>query len=190
MEGDLSARRAPVLTPHGPSSPAWQRFYITLAGVPGLPQVSWRLVPKGRSVLIQAMRVVRCAFDHFNRTGSLPAAVFDRAAVTNQAAEVLGTVGTFHGHQGWLELMDEVHEAFDAVRLEPERLVGSPPDRMVVLVRLSARGRGSGLSVDTPIAIVVTIRRGRAGRLDIYREPADALAAIGLPPEAASAPAP
>jgi hypothetical protein len=48
-------------------------------------------------------------------------------------------------------------------------------------VRLSARGRGSGLSVDTPIAIVVTIRRGRAGRLDIYREPADAVAAVGLP---------
>jgi hypothetical protein len=77
--------------------------------------------------------------------------------------------------------MAEVHEAFDTVRLEPLRLVGVPPDRMVVFVRLSARGRGSGLSVDTPIAIVVTIRRGRAGRLDVYREPADAVAAVGLP---------
>jgi hypothetical protein len=190
MDREVSRQRALVLIPRRPSSPAWQRFYIALAGVPGLPQVSWRLVPKGRSVLAQAMRVVRCAFDHFNRTGSLPAAVFDRDAVTNQAAEVLGTVGTFHGHLGWLELMDEVHEAFEAVRLEPERLVGIPPDRMAVLVRLSARGRGSGLSVDTPIAIVVTIRRGRAGRLDIYREPADALAAVGLPAEAGSAPAP
>ena len=63
-----------------------------------------------------------------------------------------------------------------------------PPDRMVVFVRLSARGRGSGLSVDTPIAIVVTIRRGRAGRLDIYRDPADAVAAVGLPPAAGSPP--
>ncbi len=175
-----------ILRPHGPSSPAWQRFYIALAGVPGLPQLSWRLVPKGRAVIRQAMRVVRCAFDHFNRTGSLPAAFFDRDAVTNQAAEVLGTVGTFQGHEGWLELMAEVHEAFDAVRLEPERLVGVRPDTMVVFVRLSARGRGSGLSVDTPIAIVVTIRRGRAGRLDIYREPADAVAAVGLPPDAGS----
>jgi hypothetical protein len=173
-----------VLTPRRPSSPLWQRFYIALAGVPGLPAFSWRIVPKDRRVLRQAMRVVRCTFDYFNRTGSLPAAVFDRDAVTNQAAEVLGTVGTFHGHRGWLELMDEVHEAFDAVRLQPERLVGVPPDRMVVFVRLSARGRGSGLSVDTPIAIVVTISRGRAGRLDIYREPADAVAAVGLPPEA------
>ena len=159
----------------------WQRFYVTLAGIPGLPPLSWRLVRKGPRVLHQAMRVVRCAFDYFNRTGSLPAAVFDRDAVTNQAAEVLGTVGTFSGHGGWLELMAEVHEAFDAVRLEPERLIGIPPDTMLVLVRLSARGRGSGLSVDTPIAIVVTIRRGRAGRLDIYREPADALEAVGRP---------
>jgi ketosteroid isomerase-like protein len=179
-----------VLTPHRPTSPAWQRFYLALAGVPGLAVLSWRLVPKGRAVLIQAMRVVRCAFDHFNRTGSLPAAVFDRDAVTNQAAEVLGTVGTFHGYTGWLELMDEVHEAFDAVRLEPERLVGLVPDRMVVFVRLSARGRGSGLSVDTRIGILVTIRRGRAGRLDIYREPTDAAAALGLNPDAAFAPPP
>jgi ketosteroid isomerase-like protein len=176
--------RALVLTPRRPSSPLWQRFYIALAGIPGLPQLSWRLAPKGRAVLLQAMRVVRCTLDYFNRTGSLPAAVFDRNAVTNQAAEVLGTVGTFHGHHGWLELMAEVQEAFDAVRLEPERLVGVAPDTMVVFVRLSARGRGSGLSVDTPIAIVVTIRGGRAGRLDIYREPADAVAAVGLPPEA------
>jgi hypothetical protein len=188
MEGGISSQRTLVLTPRRPSSPGWQRFYVTLAGIPGLPQLSWRLVPKGRPVLVQAMRVVRCAFDGFNRTGSLPAAVFDREAVTNQAAEVLGTVGTFHGHQGWLELMDEVHEAFDAVRLEPERLVGVPPDRMVVFARLSARGRGSGLSVDTPIAIVVTIRRGRAGRLDIYRDPTDAVAAVGLPPAAGSPP--
>jgi ketosteroid isomerase-like protein len=189
MGSGFSAQPALVITPRGPSSPAWQRFYIALAGIPGLPELSWRLVPKGRSVLLQAMRVVRCAFDCFNRTGSLPAAVFDRDAVTNQAAEVLGTVGTFHGHQGWLELMEEVREAFDAVRLEPERLVGVAPDRMVVFVRLSARGRGSGLSVDTQIAIVVTIRRGRAGRLDIYRDPADAVAAAGLPPTAGSPPA-
>ena len=129
MEDAVSVQRALVLTPRRPSSAAWQRFYVALAGIPGLPQLSWRLVPKGPAVLIQAMRVVRCAFDHFNRTGSLPAALFDRDAVTNQAAEVLGTVGTFHGYQGWLELMDEVQEAFEAVRLEPERLVGVPgPD--------------------------------------------------------------
>src|SRR5690242_1134710 len=132
---------APVLTPRRPSSPHWQRFYVAIAGIPGLPSLAWRLVPKRRGVLRQAMRVVRCAFDYFNRTGSLPAAVFDRDAVTNQAAEVLGTVGTFRGHEGWLELMGEVHEAFDTVRLEPVRLVGVPPDRMVVFVRLSARGR-------------------------------------------------
>ncbi len=188
MEGGISVQRALVLTPRRPSSAGWQRFYVTLAGIPGLPQLSWRLVPKGRPVLVQAMRVVRCAFDHFNRTGSLPAAVFDREAVTNQAAEVLGTVGTFHGHHGWLELMDEVHEAFDAVRLEPERLVGRPPGPDGGLREAVGPRAGSGLSVDTPIAIVVTIRRGRAGRLDIYRDPADAVAAVGLPPAAGSPP--
>jgi ketosteroid isomerase-like protein len=174
-----------VLAPRGPSSPALQRFFLAIAGIPALPPLSWRLVRGNRSALRQAMRVVRCTFDYFNRTGSLPASAFDRDAVTNQAAEVLGTVGTFHGHEGWLELMAEMREAFDAVRLEPERLVAAPPDRIVVFVRLSARGRASGLALDTRIAIVVTIRGGRAGRLDVYREPADAVAAVGLPPDIA-----
>jgi len=176
--------RPPVLTPRRPSSPALQRFFIAIASIPGLPPLSWRLVWRNPRVIPQAMRVVRCTFDYFNRTGSLPAAVFHPDAVTNQAAEVLGTVGTFHGHEGWLELMAEVREAFDDVRLEPERLVGVPPDRIVVFVRLSARGRASGVSTDTPIAIVVTIRGGRAGRMDIYREPADAVEAVGLPRDA------
>jgi ketosteroid isomerase-like protein len=178
-------RNLPVLTPRRPSNPAWQRFFLAIAAIPGLPPLSWRLVRGNPRVLPQAMRVVRCTFDYFNRTGSLPPSVFDRDAVTNQAAEVLGTVGTFQGHGGWMELMAEVREAFEVVRLEPERLVGAPPDRMVVFVRLSARGRASGLSVDTRIAIVVTIRRGRAGGMDIYREPADAVAAAGLPADVA-----
>jgi ketosteroid isomerase-like protein len=174
-----------TLRPRGPSSPALQRFVLLIASIPGLPPLSWRLLGGNRRVLPPAMRVVQCTFDYFNRTGTIPPSAFHRAAVTNQAAEVLGTVGTFHGHAGWLELMAEVREAFDAVRLEPRRLVAAPPDRIVVFVRLSARGRASGVSVDTPIAIVVTIRGGRAGRLDIYREPAEAVAAVGLPPAVA-----
>jgi ketosteroid isomerase-like protein len=174
--------RLPALRPRGPSNPALQRFFLTIASIPGLPPLSWRLVRGHPRVLWQAMRVVRCTFDYFNRTGSIPRSAFHRDAVTNQAAEVLGTVGTFHGHKGWLELMAEVREAFDEVRLEPQRLVAAPPDRIVVFVRLAAHGRASGVSVDTPIAIVVTIRGGRAGRLDVYREPAAAVEAVGLPP--------
>jgi ketosteroid isomerase-like protein len=169
-----------VRIPRGPSSPALQRFYLTIASVPGLPPLSWRLVRGSPRVVPQVVRVVQCTFDYFNRTGSLPRSAFHPKAVTNQAAEVLGTVGTFEGYRGWLELMAEVREAFDEVRLEPERLVAPTADKVVVFVRLSARGRASGVNLDTPIAIVVTIRGGRAGRLDIYRDPADAEVAVGL----------
>ena len=176
-----------AFTPRRTSSPALQRFYLTIASIPGLPPASWSIARHTPRVVRPAMRVVKCTFDYFNRTGSLPRSVFHRGAVTSQAAEVLGTTGTFRGYEGWLQLMAEVREAFDTVRLEPTRLVAAPPDRIVVFVRLSARGRASGVDVDTPIAILVTIRGGRAGGLDIYREPADAVAAAGLPPEIASA---
>jgi hypothetical protein len=48
-----------VLTPRRPSSPALQRFFLTIASIPVLPPLSWRVVRGNRSALRQAMRVVR-----------------------------------------------------------------------------------------------------------------------------------
>jgi hypothetical protein len=53
-----------------------QRFYLTIASIPGLPPLLWRITRRSRPVFLPAMRVVQCTFDYFNRTGSLPPSVF------------------------------------------------------------------------------------------------------------------
>jgi ketosteroid isomerase-like protein len=52
-------------------------------------------------------------------------------------------------------------------------------DRVVVTVRLRARGRGSGVRVDARFYDVFTLRDGRIVRMDQFSERAEALASAG-----------
>ena len=53
-------------------------------------------------------------------------------------------------------------------------------DRVVVTVRLSARGRGSGIEIDARFYDVFTLRGGKIVRMDQFAERAEALEAVGL----------
>lgn len=97
-----------------------------------------------------------------------------------QAAEVLGTVGTFRGPGALDEVMAELREAFDDVRFSPESIRRLDDDRLIFIVRFSGIGRGSGVRVNRPIAHTWTMRKLRAARLEVYWEPAEALEAAGL----------
>jgi ketosteroid isomerase-like protein len=68
-------------------------------------------------------------------------------------ARVEGDPG-YHGHNGmraWFEDVDEMFEEMQ-VELEQYRQVG---DRLLVLGRMTARGRGSGAQVSTEVGWVV-----------------------------------
>jgi ketosteroid isomerase-like protein len=53
-------------------------------------------------------------------------------------------------------------------------------DRVVVTTRMLARARGSGIETELRIAQVWTFEGARVVRMEWYRSPADAYAAIGL----------
>ena len=63
--------------------------------------------------------------------------------------------------------------------LEPEEFIDAG-ERVVVLARLSARGRASGVALVRRDGMVWTVRGGKAVRLDYFNRPADALEAAGL----------
>ena len=83
----------------------------------------------------------------------------------------------FSGHAGFLRWIDD----WDAMEwtLEPEEVIDAG-ERVVVLARLSARGKGSGLSLERREGMVWTVRSGKAIRLDYYSGPTEALEAAGL----------
>ena len=64
-------------------------------------------------------------------------------------------------------------------RFEVERLLDAG-DKVVVLARVIARGRGSGVPVELSGAQVVTLRDGRMTSVRTYWDRSEALKAVGL----------
>jgi ketosteroid isomerase-like protein len=67
---------------------------------------------------------------------------------------------------------------WDDYKLMPEEFVDTG-DRVVVTVRLGARGRGSGVEVDARFYDLYTLRDGKIVRMDQFTERSEALEAMG-----------
>jgi hypothetical protein len=65
-------------------------------------------------------------------------------------------------------------------RFQPERYIDVDDERVLVLVRAIATGRGSGVPVETRIAHEITIRGGVIVRVKVHRGHSQALEAVGL----------
>jgi ketosteroid isomerase-like protein len=70
-------------------------------------------------------------------------------------------------------------EVWESYRLEPETVV-ERNGRVLAILREIGRGRASGLEVDGRWGYVVTLRDGKIERVDAYRDPRDALSALGV----------
>lgn len=111
---------------------------------------------------------------------------FDRAA-TILDPEVVhhGTLGgidqdrVVRGRDAVLEYWDEVGEAWESLRFEPERLIARE-DVVVVFWRETARTRHSDFEIETQTAAVFRIRDGRICELRGYLDRDEALRAAGI----------
>ena len=83
------------------------------------------------------------------------------------------------GRDSLREGLESLSETWQSYRLEPEdvRDVG---DRVLAVVREVARGRSSGLEVDSRWGYVITVEAGRIARVEAFRDPRQALMAVGL----------
>jgi ketosteroid isomerase-like protein len=80
------------------------------------------------------------------------------------------------------ELFRSMQESFSEVQLVLEEIVDAG-DRVMVLAAVRGRGRGSGIDVESPsFGWVWTERDGKAVRVDVYPNRAEALEAVGLEP--------
>jgi ketosteroid isomerase-like protein len=86
---------------------------------------------------------------------------------------------TFHGHDGFLAAIDHWAGEFDDFQIEIERLVDAE-DAVIAYVRQRARGRQSGVPVETQVANVYTFRDGRVVRWQMFTDFEEALEAAGL----------
>jgi ketosteroid isomerase-like protein len=94
---------------------------------------------------------------------------------------MLGISGhAYHGHDGIHEYFDDVASAWEHWTVEVERVVEAADGRVVIVMTMHARGRGSGATLAGRTAHIWTVRNGRLLRNELYRDPEQALRDVGL----------
>jgi len=94
--------------------------------------------------------------------------------------EWVGLNVVYRGPEGVRDYIRTVEEAVTDYHPELERLIDAG-DKVVTLAIESGRGRGSGAEVQSwRTAHVWTLRDGKAIRLDLYNDRADAFKTVGL----------
>jgi ketosteroid isomerase-like protein len=87
--------------------------------------------------------------------------------------------GDYRGHSGYFRWLEDWAAAWQSFSLDPREFIDAG-DSVLVVVRLRARGRGSGVEVDREDGLVYTLRDGMIVRLDYYGSKVEALDAVGL----------
>jgi ketosteroid isomerase-like protein len=85
----------------------------------------------------------------------------------------------FRGRKGVAALAAMLRDAWAEWHFEPERFIDAG-DRVVVFVRVVAKGGVSGVPIEMPDAHVVTVRDRRMTSAHVFRNRSDALEAVGL----------
>ena len=85
----------------------------------------------------------------------------------------------FQGRDGLVRYVAWLRDSWSAWRPWPERFFDAG-DRVVVFGRIVAKGRSSGVPIEFPNALVVTIRNGRMTSMQVYPDRPEALKAVGL----------
>ena len=94
---------------------------------------------------------------------------------------VLGISGrAYLGHDGIRQYFDDVESAWEDWTVEVEQIVGAEDGRVVIVMTMHARGRGSGASLAARTAHIWTLGDGKLLRNQPYREPEQALRDLDL----------
>jgi ketosteroid isomerase-like protein len=86
---------------------------------------------------------------------------------------------TYHGIEGFGQFMATLSEAWEEFGWEATGYRDAG-DRVVVDIRMTARGRGSGIELDQGMVHVLDVRDGKLIRHETFFERAAALEAAGL----------
>ncbi len=129
---------------------------------------------------VRDVEVIRRGYEHFSATGTFPAHqmlpdfVWDmskfRGWPEQQIYEGIDGAQTFL--RDWLEAWDDWAVELDALH--------DAGDKVVAVVRQYGRSKATGLAVDMTFAQVWTVTDGMQARMEMYADPAEALAATGL----------
>jgi ketosteroid isomerase-like protein len=126
--------------------------------------------------------LVRTAMDSFNLDGV--DAIADQISPdfeTTTPPSLSVEPDTYRGPEGVRRWFDAWEGTMDEVRFDVDELVDAG-DRVIAVSRMVARSHTTGIEVEQAVALVWTVRDGRAVRLDPYATREEAVRAVGLEP--------
>jgi ketosteroid isomerase-like protein len=86
--------------------------------------------------------------------------------------------GTYRGREEMERYMNNLDAVFEDWHSEDEEFVDGGDGRVALVFRIVGRGRGSGAPVNQPIAIVWTVRDGKAVTAQGYLDREEALSHV------------
>jgi ketosteroid isomerase-like protein len=86
---------------------------------------------------------------------------------------------TYRGHDGVSRATTRWIEPYETLSIELERIVDAG-EQLVSIHRVRGRARHTGIEAEGPVAYVWTFRGGKVIRFESFREPNEALEAVGL----------
>jgi ketosteroid isomerase-like protein len=84
------------------------------------------------------------------------------------------------GTDSFFEWLARWDEAWESWRFEDVEVRAAGDDQVIALFRMVATGKGSGIELTRPDAVVASFRGGKAVKLGYYNDQALALEAVGL----------
>ena len=114
------------------------------------------------------------------------AGFYDEQVVIRMPSEYPEGEQVFAGRRGMAEVIALLRDCWTTWRFEAEEFVEAG-HCVVAFIRVTAEGGTSGLAVDQETAHVWTVRDGRLASIQIYRDRAQALDAVGLSEGSANA---
>jgi ketosteroid isomerase-like protein len=126
------------------------------------------------------VEIVRRCLEHWDRRDdSFLTELVDPDAVLDLSRNVFNP-DVYRGYDGFRRYVEVVDEMWDDFEFHPEEFIDAG-DHVVVAVRISGKGRESGVQTEMRLFNVWTLRDGKVIRLTGgYRDRAEALEAAGL----------
>ena len=125
------------------------------------------------------VEIVRRATEAWNRDDweALMALYDDDVVIV--APEEWPEAGTFSGRDAVREQFARLKDSWEEERIEQDELLDLG-ERVLALNRWVARGKGSGIEVETPGGNLLTLRDGRIVRIEFFTNQSKAREAAGL----------
>jgi ketosteroid isomerase-like protein len=120
----------------------------------------------------ESIELVESAFAAWNRREVRAFAELTSEDVTwlEVSGRPEGDGAELHGRDRMRRSLESLFEAWESYQIEVERLEAVPGGRVLALVREVAKGRVSGVEVDSRWGYLITVAGGRITRVEAYRD--------------------